>query len=182
MRQQGFTLIELLMGLMIAGIVLHLVSPAYAALTESNHREVTAQSLASAIRNARTLALSRNQSVVIHSINGDWSKGWRVILDISGKGPEDLNNPILVEHASATRVPIVGNWLVKRYIRFSSLGEPLMPKKNFQAGTLHLCDVREPISQLQVVLAATGRVSLRSDKAAQALCEKGTQSKQRTNT
>ncbi|MEK1841481.1 MAG: prepilin-type N-terminal cleavage/methylation domain-containing protein, partial [Pseudomonas sp.] len=38
MHQQGFSLIELLMGLTIVGIVLQLVSPAFAALTESNHR------------------------------------------------------------------------------------------------------------------------------------------------
>ncbi|CAI8767544.1 GspH/FimT family pseudopilin [Pseudomonas sp. IT-P100] len=181
MRQQGFSLVELLMGLMIVGIVLHLVSPAFAALTESNHREVAAQSLINGIRNARTLAISRNQSVVIHGINGDWGQGWRIILDISGKGSEDRSNPVVVEHASGTGVPIVGNWWVRRYIRFSSLGEPLMPKKAFQAGTLHLCDARAPVSQLQVVLAATGRVSLRSDKTAQALCEKGEKSKQRTN-
>ncbi|MHC8368629.1 GspH/FimT family pseudopilin [Pseudomonas sp. ZT5P21] len=181
MRQQGFSLIELLMGLMIVGIVLHLVSPAFAALTESNHREEAAQSLISGIRNARTLSLSRNQSVVIYGINGDWGQGWRIILDVSGKGSEDHSNPVMAEHASDTGVPIVGNWWVKRYIRFSSLGEPLMPKKAFQAGTLHLCDAREPVSQLQVVLAATGRVSLRNHKAEQALCQREKKSKQRTD-
>ena len=70
-------------------------------------------------------------------------------------------------------MPIVGNWAVRRFVRFSSLGEPLMPKKAFQAGTLHLCDAHEPVSQLQVVLARTGRVSLRSHKAEQALCPGG---------
>ena len=182
MRQQGFSLIELLMGLMIVGIVLHLVSPAYAALTESNRREVAAQSLISGIRDARTLATSRNQSVVIYAINGDWSEGWRIILDISGKGPNDLSNPVVAEHANSTGTPIVGNWWIKSYIRFSSLGAPFLGKEAFKAGTLHLCDARAPTSQLQVVLAPTGRVSLRSDKAPQALCDKGKKSKQRTNT
>lgn len=181
MRQYGFSLVELLMGLMIVGIVLHLVSPAFAALTESNHREIAAQSLINGIRNARTLAISRNQSVVIHGIDGDWGQGWRITVDVSGKGPQDRSNPIVAEHTSETRVPIFGNWWVKKYIRFSSLGEPLMPEKAFQAGTLHLCDVREPVSRLQVVLAATGRVSLRSDKTAHAVCEKDKKSKQRTN-
>lgn len=172
MRQHGFSLVELLMGLVIVAIVLHLVSPAFAAITATSHREEAAQSLISGIRNARTLAISRNQSVVIHAINGDWGQGWKIILDVSGKGPDDLSNPVMAEHASGTGVPIVGNWSVKRYIRYSSIGEPLMPKRAFQAGTLHLCDVRGPVSQLQVVLARTGRVSLRNDKAEQALCEK----------
>lgn len=172
MPQQGFSLIGLLMGLTIVGIVLHLVSPAFAALTESNHREQAAESLISGIRQARTLAITRNQSVVIHGINGDWSQGWRIILDISGKGPEDSSNPLLVERAGDARTPIVGNWWVRRFVRFSSLGQPLMPGRAFQAGTLHICSAREPVSQLQVVLAASGRVRLANRKAEQALCRK----------
>ncbi len=170
MHQQGFSLIELLMGLTIVGIVLLLVSPAFAALTESNHREQAAQSLFNGIRTARTEAIARNQAVVIHAINGDWGQGWRIILDISGKGYKDSSNPLLVERQNSVRVPIVGNLPVRRFVRFSSLGEPLFARRAFQAGTLHLCAAREPVSQLQVVLAPTGRVSLRSDKAEQALC------------
>ncbi|MGS0542340.1 GspH/FimT family protein [Pseudomonas sp. Y5-11] len=172
MPQQGFSLIELLMGLAIGAIVLSLVSPAFAAFTESTHREQAARSLLEGIRNARTLAITRNQSVVIHGINGDWSQGWRIILDLNGEGPQDSSNPLLVEQASDGRIPIVGNWTVSRYVRFSSLGQPLMPGRAFQAGTLHICSAREPVSQLQVVLAATGRVRLTSAKAEQALCLK----------
>ncbi|MCU1763645.1 GspH/FimT family protein [Pseudomonas sp. 14P_8.1_Bac3] len=172
MRQRGFSLVELLMGLTIVGIVLHLVSPAFAALTESNHREEAARSLVSGIRSARSEAITRNQPVVIHGINGDWGQGWRIILDSSGKGQDDHSNPVIAEHASNTGLSIVGNWWFRRYIRFSSLGAPLMPKKTFKAGTLHLCDAREPVSRLQVVVARTGRVSLRNQKTEQALCEK----------
>jgi type IV fimbrial biogenesis protein FimT len=170
MHQHGFSLIELLMGLAIAGIVLLLVSPAFAALTESNQREAAARSLISGIRNARTAALTHNQNVVIYGINGDWSQGWRIILDISGKGPEDSDNPLLVERANDARVPIVGNWHVQQYVRFSPLGTPLMPGRAFQAGTLHLCAKHEAVSHLRVVLAATGRVRLDSQKTEQALC------------
>lgn len=171
MPQQGFSLIELLMGLAIGAIVLLLVSPAFATLRESNQRDQAAQSLLDGIRNARTLAITRNQSVVMHGINGDWSQGWRIILDVSGKGADDHSNPLLAERASDAKVPIVGNWLVSRYVRFSSLGQPLMPGRAFQAGTLHICSAREPVSQRQVVLAATGRVRLTSKTSEQALCE-----------
>lgn len=165
MRQQGFSLIELLMGLAITGIVLHLVTPAFATLIESNQREQAAQALFSGIRTARTEAIVRNQAVVIHGINGDWSQGWRIILDISGKGHMDSNNPLLAERQSGARVSIVGKRSVESFIRFRGLGEPMI------GGTLYICAVREPVSQHQVVLARTGRVSLRNDKAAQALCE-----------
>jgi type IV fimbrial biogenesis protein FimT len=165
MRQQGFSLIELLMGLAITGIVLQLVSPAFATLIESNQREQAAQALFSGIRTARTEAIVRNQAVVIHSINGDWSHGWRMILDISGKGEMDGDNPLLAERQGNARVSIVGNGPVESSIRFRGQGESLI------GGTLHICAVREPVSQHQVVLARTGRVSLRSDKAEHPLCE-----------
>ncbi|MGF6204669.1 GspH/FimT family pseudopilin [Pseudomonas frederiksbergensis] len=170
MHQQGFSLIELLMGLAIAGIVLLLVSPAFAALAEANHREEAAQSLISGLRSARSEAITRNQTVIIHAIDDDWSQGWRIIADVSGKGHEDTRNPLLFEQRSSARVPIVGNWRVVSFVRFSGLGEPLMPDKAFQAGTLHLCAAREPVSHLQVVLAATGRVRLNNQKVEQALC------------
>ncbi|WPN46506.1 MULTISPECIES: GspH/FimT family pseudopilin [unclassified Pseudomonas] len=166
MRQQGFSLIELLMGLAIAGIVLHLVSPAFATLIESNQREQAAQALYSGIRTARSEAIVRNQAVVIHGINGDWSQGWRIILDISGKGEMDNDNPLLAERQSGARVSIVGNSTVESSIRFRGQGETLF------GGTLHICAARKPVSQHQVVLARTGRVSLRNAKPEQALCEK----------
>ena len=166
MRQQGFSLIELLMGLAITAIVLHLVSPAFETLVESNQRQQAAEALSSSIRTARSEAIVRNQAVVIHGINGDWSQGWRIILDISGKGEMDSDNPLLAERQSRARLSIVGNSTVENSIRFRGQGESLF------GGTLHVCAVREPVSQHQVVLARTGRVSLRSDKAEHPLCEK----------
>ena len=169
MRQHGFSLIELLMGLAITGIVLLLVTPAFATLIESNQRQQAAQALFSGIRTARSEAIVRNQAVVIHGINGDWSQGWRMILDISGKGQMDSDNPLLAERQSGARVSIAGNGSVESSIRFKGQGEALI------GGTLYICAAREQVSRHQVVLARTGRVSLRNDKAEQPLCEKRTE-------
>jgi type IV fimbrial biogenesis protein FimT len=168
MRQTGLSLIELLIGLTIVAIVLLLVSPAFAALVSSNHRDEAARSLYGGLRAARTEAIARNQSVVIHGINDDWGQGWRIILDLNGQGHEDDSNPLLVEHRSGGQVPIFGNQYLRTSVRFSHLGKPA--NGGFQAGTLHICAAREAVSHYQVVLASTGRVSLRSDKAEQALC------------
>jgi type IV fimbrial biogenesis protein FimT len=176
MHQRGFTLVELLMGLTIAGIVLSLVSPVFAALTESIYREEAAKSLVGGLRSARSEAITRSQTIMIHGINGDWSQGWRIIVDASGQGYEDSSNPLLVERQSRAGTTIVGNKNVKSSIRFSHLGDPL--HGGFQAGTLHVCAAREPVSQYQVVLASTGRIRLRNEKLQQALCLGGEDSEQ----
>lgn len=181
MHQKGFGLIELLIGLAIAAIALQLVSPALSGYTQSVRRENAAQSLASGMRNARTEAILRNQTIVIHGLNDDWGQGWRIILDINGGGHKDSRNPLLIERQAVARVPIVGNRPVKSFVRFSGLGEPLLPGGAFQAGTLHICADREPVSHHQVVLSPSGRVSLRSNKAEQALCAGGEESEQGTN-
>ncbi|MFS9598789.1 hypothetical protein, partial [Klebsiella variicola] len=55
-------------------------------------------------------------------------------------------------------------------IRFSGLGDPVFSGGGFRAGTVHICATGEPHSVYQIVLAPSGRISLRSDKAEQALC------------
>lgn len=181
MHQKGFGLIELLIGLAITAMVLQLAVPALSDYAEGVRRETAAQHLASGMRNARNEAILRNQVVVMHALEEDWSRGWRIILDRNGKGHEDASNPLLLEHQDGADIPIVGNRPVKLFVRFSSLGEPLMPSGAFQAGTLHICAAREPVSHHQVVLSPSGRVSLRSNKAEQALCAGGEESEQGAN-
>ena len=178
MPQQGFSLIELLMGLAIAAIVLLWISPTFKDVIQSSRREEAAQALISGLSHARSEAVTRNQTLLIHGINDDWSQGWRIIVDISGQGHEDRSNPLLVERQGDVRVPVVGNRPVHHFIRFSSAGEPLLPSGAFQAGTLHICDGREALSHHQIVLSRTGRISLRSEKAEQALCAAGQASQQ----
>ena len=170
MYQRGISLIQLLLTLVIVAITTQLASPAYSAITEQQRRQVLAEQLASSLRNARAEALLRHQYVVVHAREEDWSRGWRTILDLNGKGHLDSSNPVLAETPGSTRIPIAGNSPVKHYVRFSPLGEPLLSAGAFQAGTLHVCQARTGQSHYQVVLAKSGRISLRSDQAVQALC------------
>ncbi|SDA89077.1 type IV fimbrial biogenesis protein FimT [Pseudomonas sp. NFACC15-1] len=164
MHQQGFSLIELLMGLAIAAIVLPWASAGYKELIASIDRKDTAQLLISGLRSARSEAITRNRTVVLRGIDNDWGRGWRITLD-------DKEKTVLMERRASARV--VGNQPVKRRVRFGSQGEALHPSGAFQAGTLHVCAKRGPVSHHQVILAPSGRVRLESVEAKQALCEKG---------
>jgi type IV fimbrial biogenesis protein FimT len=170
MHQRGFTLIELLLGLIMSSILAHLAVPNFKSLLESQQRQNAAHSLAGGLRYARTEAIARNRAVVMHALNDDWSQGWRVILDVSGRGHLDDDNPVLLEHQDSGRVPVVGNGPVKRQVRFNGLGEPVFSGGGFRAGTVHVCAADQAQSLYQVVLAPSGRISLRNDRAEQALC------------
>ncbi|AKS06459.1 GspH/FimT family pseudopilin [Pseudomonas trivialis] len=170
MQQRGFTLIELLLGLIVSSILANLAVPSFKSLLESQQRHSAAQSLAGGLRYARTEAVARNRAVVIHALDEDWSRGWRVIVDESGRGHLDDENPVLLEHQDSGKVPIVGNGPLKNQVRFSGLGEPIFSGGGFRAGTVHVCASDQAQSLYQVVLAPSGRISLRSDPAEQALC------------
>ena len=172
MHQRGMSLIQLLLALTIVAIAARFSSPVYSALTENQRHQVAAEQLASSLRSARTEALLRHQSVVVYALEGDWSRGWRTILDLNGQSHLDKSNPVLSETQVSGRIPIAGNTPVKNHVRFNPLGEPLLSGGAFQAGTLHVCQARTAQSHFQVVLAKSGRISLRSDQAAQALCAK----------
>lgn len=168
MYQQGFSLIELLMGLAIAAIVLPWASAGYKELIESIEREDTAQLLISGLRSARSEAIARNRTVVLRAIDNEWGRGWRITLD-------DKEKTVLMERRANARV--MDNGPVKRRVRFGNQGEALHPSGAFQAGTLHVCAKRGPLSHHQVILAPSGRVRLESVKTEQALCEKGLKAK-----
>ncbi|MGA9701712.1 GspH/FimT family pseudopilin [Pseudomonas sp.] len=170
MHQRGFTLIELLLGLALSAMLAHLAVPNFNNLLQSQQRHSAAQSLAGGLRYARTQAIARNRAVVIHALHDDWSQGWRVILDVSGRGDLDEDNPVLLERQNSGQVPIVGNGPVKSQVRFSGLGEPVFSGGGFRAGTVHVCATDQAQSLYQIVLAPSGRISLRSDRAEQALC------------
>ena len=170
MTQRGFTLIEMLLGLIVTSFLAQLAVPGFKGLLESQQRQSVAQSLAAGLRYARTEAIARNRAVVIHANGEDWSLGWRVILDVSGRGHLDEDNPVLLERQHSGSVPVAGNGPVTNQVRFSGLGEPVFTGGGFRAGTVHVCDTSHAQSLYQIVLAPSGRISLRSDKTEQALC------------
>ena len=148
--------------------------PAFKGLLASQQQRSAAQSLAEGLRLARTEAITRNRAVIIQALENDWSRGWQIIVDTSGRGEPGTDNPILLERQGNGRVLMAGNGPVKSQVRFSGLGEPVFAGGGFRAGTVHICGTDPVQSLYQVVLAPSGRISLRSEATEQALCGSGT--------
>ncbi|WP_426115982.1 GspH/FimT family pseudopilin [Pseudomonas sp. DSP3-2-2] len=165
MKQAGFTLVELMVTLVVLSVISLVALPALGEVIDAQRRLDAAQQLASGIRTARTEAILRNQVVTIHSIDADWSNGWRIIADKDGKGPDE-DDPVLVERAASGKARVVGNTTVASRISFNGLGAPI---RVFN-GTLSVCLKNQPVSHYRVIMAATGRVRIESREKPEALC------------
>ncbi|WP_341521308.1 GspH/FimT family pseudopilin [Pseudomonas sp. G.S.17] len=165
MKQAGFTLVELMVTLVLLAVISLVALPALGEMVDAQRRQDAAQQLASGIRTARTEAILRNQVVTIHSIDADWSNGWRIIADKDGKGPDD-DDPVLVERAASGKVRVVGNTHLASRISFNGLGA----LNGLFNGTLSVCLKEKPVSRYQVVLALTGRVTIKNEEKPEALC------------
>lgn len=168
MLQRGFTLAELMVVLALIGIVLHLAMPSFTSMIEGQRQQVVANELASALRSARTEAILRHQVILVTPIDGDWSLGWTMVMDVSGDGAADENNPVLAVRSSSGRVRVVGNRTVSQRVRFNSLGQ--LSTQGSAGGSLSLCDSREPVTRLRVVIAPSGRVRVADDPAERDSC------------
>jgi len=170
MTQRGFTLIELLLGLILSGILAQLAVPSFKGLLESQQRHSAAQSLVGGLRYARSEAIARNRAVVIHALDDDWSRGWRVIVDLKGAA---IWTTIIPYCWNTRTMGAYRSWAMARSgARYASAGwaSPVFAGGGFRAGTVHVCATDQAQSLFQVVLAPSGRISLRRDKTEQALC------------
>ena len=69
MNQKGLSLTELVVTLAMVSTLAGLALPAYQPLIDRQHAQVAANELASALRSARTEAILRNQTVLIHPLS-----------------------------------------------------------------------------------------------------------------
>ncbi|MDB6050993.1 MAG: type pilus biosis protein [Pseudomonas sp.] len=156
MQQAGFGLIQLMAGVALIAVAAQLAVPGFGHMIEAQRRMEMANQLTSALRSARTEAIMRNTPVLVHAIDNDWSLGWRIMLE---------NEDVLREHASDGKTLITGNFRGNAYVRFNGLGSALSSN-----GTLLVCDAQQPISHYRILVAASGRVRVESDKALQQPC------------
>ncbi|WDY57389.1 GspH/FimT family pseudopilin [Pseudomonas sp. PSKL.D1] len=160
MKQRGVTLIQMMFGLAMAALLTQLGMPAYSKWSDDLHRTATARDLAQSLRSARSHAMLQGQAVLVQSVEDDWGKGWRVVLE--------NNRQLLREHRLSRAQRIDSN--MGNQVKFSAQGIPLGATNNFRAGRLEVCKPTAVVSQYQLVLASSGRVDLRTDEPKHPLC------------
>lgn len=164
MKQQGVTLMQMLFAVGLLALLTQLGISSYSKMSHDLQQQAIAESLAQALRATRSEALLRNQVVMLHALEGDWSNGWQIRLE---QGPEQL----LREYSARGGVRVIGNQPVAQWVRFSGLGVPLREGGAFQAGTLLVCGAPGQERLYQVRLSSSGRVSLRHAPPDQPLCD-----------
>lgn len=98
----GFGLIEMLVTLMILVIIASIAAPAFKSQFESLERQKVCNEIRMWIRQARHLAVTKHQRLVLCGTQdgitcGDansWHHGWLLFLDSNGNRERDTNEPI----------------------------------------------------------------------------------------
>ncbi|WP_019473247.1 GspH/FimT family pseudopilin [Pseudomonas sp. S13.1.2] len=150
MKQRGVTLIQMLSALAVAVLLTQLGVPAYARMSDDLHRAAAARDLAQALRSARSHAMLQSQPVLVQALDGNWGKGWRVVLE--------HNQQLLREQRLSRPLKITSNR--GEQFKFSALGVSMTLNNSWLGTTLEVCERSSASSRYQVVLASTGRVRL----------------------
>ena len=83
-RLRGFTLIELMVTLTMAAVLMLLAVPSMQKLLANQQLSGSASELMTTAMQARSAALKFNQRVIVQPTesDGDWTKGWRIYVDV----------------------------------------------------------------------------------------------------
>lgn len=169
-RVHGFTLLELLIAVTVLLIFASLAIPSFRAFVNAQERELFAHELASGLRAARLEAITRNRMVIVQALEGDWAKGWEIIVDETGQGALDPNNPTIAKRQGSGRVQVIASRNMQSQVAFSYLGVPRAMTNGALNGSIHLCDLDGEDRHVRVVLARSGRVRVANSVPANPVC------------
>ena len=88
-RILGFTLIELLVTVAIVGILLTVAVPNFSAFISNSRERADVQQLMQSLVAARSEAVLRARPVTLTASGGDWTKGWRIWVDLNANASYD---------------------------------------------------------------------------------------------
>jgi len=117
-NQSGFTLVELMILLAIVGVVSAIGIPSYRVMMVNSELADTANSLRMSMKLARSEAVAQGKDAIVCSsvnsgtsgtatcskLDGNWSKGWIVGIDLDGDGniKESLGELLWVHEMDTT--------------------------------------------------------------------------------
>ncbi len=146
--ESGFTLLELLVGLLVLGIVMTLVVPAFGQLVTRNRLATTTNQLLLAMTTARTLAVGRNTPVVFCAGNdtegchGDWSRSeWIAFADHDrSRNLSAADSMQIIERFTGRpSLQLSANGPFRREVIFRASGLAQTRTGAFAAGRVRIC-------------------------------------------
>ncbi len=158
----GFTLIELLVVIAMIAILASLAAPNFQrSVAQRKVSEVASDLMVSALQ-ARSTAITNNQPTIVQPIAaGDWTKGWRIYIDVDGDRSYTVGSDTLISTISAKAGGVEMNEIMPgtlAFIGFGSTGYLL----GGAAGRVVFSSENIPAGQYRkgVVFSRTGRVRL----------------------
>jgi len=165
----GLTLLDLLITVAVLAVLLHLAAPAFSNLIAEQRRLAFANELASGLRAARLEAVQRNRTVIVHPLGGDWTQGWQLMVDESGRGIEDPDNPVILYREGPWPITVRPTSNLEEQVGFDYLGTPRLANRGSLAGSFYLCEPGAEAHR-RVVIARSGRVRVTRSAAPTRLC------------
>ncbi|AYC35142.1 pilus assembly protein FimT [Pseudomonas cavernae] len=161
----GFTLVELLTSLGILTLLVTVGVPGAQQFMGNQQLVSASNTLATNLTLARSESIKRRQPVLVDNADGDWASGWRVFVDLNNNGQLDEGEPLLRQEQPLPKGVIAkGNSPVRRYIRYTPLGNAKLLGGAFQAGTLTLCHTSGKQAVRRLVLSPSGRLRRARDE------------------
>lgn len=164
---RGFTFIEIMIALVVFGVLLTTVLPAYrdwiAAQQLANHAHFIADTFdlarSEAIKHGYRVNVCKTADRRRCADAGGWEQGWILFVDENRSGQVDDDTIVLRREGPAGNgITMHGNRPVEDYVSYTSLGHARLLSGALQMGTFVICKSGQ--NALKIVLANSGRARI----------------------
>ncbi len=127
-RIRGFTLIELMVVLTMVAILATLAAPSFQSSIARQQLKIAASDLLVSVMQARNEAIKNNRQAIVQPlVSTDWSKGWRIYVDMNNdkdytEGTDSLVTTVPAAGDSVGAYEVVRNAAVGNLIGFDPNG------------------------------------------------------------
>jgi type IV fimbrial biogenesis protein FimT len=138
-RQRGYTLAELLCIFAIASLLLAAGAPSFMRLVRQHRLATVVNEFHAALRLARSEALRRGVAVDVVAVDGDWRRGWMVLVDRNGNASPDADDDVIARHGPLPEDISISASLTDMgtaYIGYSAAGRSRSHAGASQSGSL----------------------------------------------